>query len=351
LKKSVDIDGNLVLLDANKRLAIPINKEAELVKYLMSPEELLDHFLTVFESHIELKSLSKVNALKVCKHFQEFILAAMKKFKETLPFDDPVLMHISALDPNLSSNEDWVSLAKRFPNIIPSGTFEKFFDEASNWMTDIEKLKKMRADHVKLVKIKQAESDEPIQVNRFDAVSFFMNDNLKEKYPQITKLARAVLTLPHSGANVEKAFSQLKLIKDEKRNRLGNDTLQSLMMAKINRYDLENSEILHKVYEYNQGKSLTRKRKHSQIASSEAEMSEGGNSNIIEDKSVNATLDSKIDLELKKLKLTSVSKSEIAEEMKEDHHQNNDIFKFDFSQQIIATIGKYTRVFEFNCNI
>ncbi len=123
------------------------------------------------------------------------------------------------------------------------------------------------------------------------------------------------------------------------------------MMAKINRYDLENSEILQKVHEHNKGKSLTRKRKHSQIASSEAEMSESGNSNIFEDKSVNATLDSKIDLELKKLKLTSVSKSEIAEEMKEDHHQNNDIFKFDFSQQIIATIGKYTRVFEFHCNI
>jgi len=34
------------------------------------------------------------------------------------------------------------------------------------------------------------------------------------------------------------------------------------MMAKINQYDLENSEILTKVYEYNESKTPARKRKY-----------------------------------------------------------------------------------------
>ena len=64
----------------------------------------------------------------------------------------------------------------------------------------------------------------------------------------IVKLGRSLLALPHSSATIERAFSQLKLIKNEKRGNLSNDTLESLMIAKINKINLKDSNVLEDMY-------------------------------------------------------------------------------------------------------
>ena len=60
-------------------------------------------------------------------------------------------------------------------------------------------------------------------------------------------------------------FSQFKLIKNEKRINLANETLESLMLQNIDAYSLDNDDFIGKFYEYNEQKS-SKKRKYSMIS-------------------------------------------------------------------------------------
>ena len=48
----------------------------------------------------------------------------------------------------------------------------------------------------------------------------------------MTKFVFGLLTLPNSSANVERTFSQINLNKTKTRNRLENNTLEGILLAK-----------------------------------------------------------------------------------------------------------------------
>ena len=49
------------------------------------------------------------------------------------------------------------------------------------------------------------------------------------RYPLLSKLAKAILVIPHSNADVERMFSQMGLNKTKLRNSLGSETLTALL--------------------------------------------------------------------------------------------------------------------------
>lgn len=51
-------------------------------------------------------------------------------------------------------------------------------------------------------------------------------------FPNILKLAKMCLTLPHSNAEVERIFSIVTDVKTKKRNRLGHDTLNFIAVVR-----------------------------------------------------------------------------------------------------------------------
>ena len=51
-------------------------------------------------------------------------------------------------------------------------------------------------------------------------------ESLSSLYPYISKLAKAILVLPHSSVPVERVFSQMQDFKTEKRNRLSTENLE-----------------------------------------------------------------------------------------------------------------------------
>lgn len=51
-------------------------------------------------------------------------------------------------------------------------------------------------------------------------------------FPFLSEFAQNILTLPHSSANVERIFSEITLIKTNKRNCLGTETLKGLLFTK-----------------------------------------------------------------------------------------------------------------------
>lgn len=48
----------------------------------------------------------------------------------------------------------------------------------------------------------------------------------------LSSLAHLILALPHSSAEIERVFSQMSLVKSEKRNRLGEKNLETMLQMK-----------------------------------------------------------------------------------------------------------------------
>ena len=64
----------------------------------------------------------------------------------------------------------------------------------------------------------------------------------------MAKLSRALLSIPHSSAEVERKFSQLKLVKTPYRSSIKTETLEAILMAKRGNKELVNeSDMIDKV--------------------------------------------------------------------------------------------------------
>ncbi|KAK3923981.1 Putative AC transposase [Frankliniella fusca] len=59
--------------------------------------------------------------------------------------------------------------------------------------------------------------------------------NYKEEFvfPNLVKLARVTLALPHANADAEMVFSHVTDVKSKKRNRMGNELLDSICVTRM----------------------------------------------------------------------------------------------------------------------
>jgi len=208
----------------------------------MNENELYKYFTWIFETEIDLKSLSKQQAMKVMKYFQQFILRILRKLKELMPFDDIVLSNIHGFDPLESNRKNWIEIRDRFPNIVENHELPDFCDHLSNWMGDIKNLQEKRKQY-----IEQRKLPDGTIIEEFNVVNFYNDSQIKAAYPKLVRLAKAILILPHSGAAIARAFSQLKSICYDKRNKLSNETLESLFMIKVNYSDFDEALIVNQL--------------------------------------------------------------------------------------------------------
>ena len=74
------------------------------------------------------------------------------------------------------------------------------------------------------------------------------------RYPLPTKLAKAILIIPHGNADTERLFSHLDLNKTKLRNSLSIDTLNSLLTIQFN--------VPQKCYEFKPTKEIISKCKN-----------------------------------------------------------------------------------------
>ena len=111
------------------------------------------------------------------------------------------------------------------------------------------------------LKMKKARNKFLINNEDFDAINFYWQKIMQNNYLLIINLAQALLSLSHSSAAIERAFSQLKLIKTENKSNLANDTLESLMIAKINKINLDDPTTMKSLHAYYEKKQVLKKRK------------------------------------------------------------------------------------------
>jgi len=253
-------------------------------------------FLKTYGKSIHLNETNKENGIKISTVIQNFILYILKKLRSRLPFDDIVVQKISAFDPECGTTvEDIARLADKYDNIIEPDQYHIILSEIKEWEFEIKNSGKLLA---------KAKSHRHVRTQDLNLEIFFIDPYIEDKFPLITKLGRALVSLPHTSASIERVFSQMKLIKSEKRTNLLNETFESLLITKVNGIDLDEEKTLNALLERYGPKLEDIKRKStSQIEPSQLLVSSIPQQNdmIPESNSDNESISNK----MKKVKLTT----------------------------------------------
>lgn len=147
--------------------------------------------------------------LKALEYYVQLCLQIQNRF----PFGNSVFTKLSIIDPVSISEQKFnsiVTLAKEFPNIV---------DDIGG--LDFE---------YRLLLTYPIEKDdiESYWINIFTQ----KNGENDAMFPLLTKFVKAMLSLPHSTAEVERIFSKLNLIKTKLRNRLNVSTCEAVILSK-----------------------------------------------------------------------------------------------------------------------
>jgi len=260
---------NLLLKDEFKNMPfedklnlVTKDKELDLMqideKLLKNIEEFAAHLEKYFDHVIPLSSIEDVDQkLDLVSYLQQFLMRLLYKSQKKLPFQDRLLNLITSLFPNNFKSDDVMLLAESFKNIIPDQEFHSLYEEIDSFSADINNMKKL------------------FDSFQEDIVKFYSDEKVSVGYPLLTKLATTLLSFPHSTAEVERVFSQLKLTKTDHRTNLYPETVEALMLNKYYSLDFENDEIKNKaIKKYDeitkqlneQTKSNTLKRKKSNMS-------------------------------------------------------------------------------------
>jgi hypothetical protein len=154
----------------------------------------------------------KVQQLFIIRFFSRnaraFVEASVSKMKATFPLADPVLKLLPIIDPK--------NRVKYKPSHIVTLAKALAFSA-----TEVESMENEWLDFL-------AEDEfEGSPTACWGKVAM-------ASVPNLTKLLRALMTLPHSNASSERVFSMLKKIFSDERSQLKQSTLRSLLSVKMN---------------------------------------------------------------------------------------------------------------------
>nr|XP_006009948.1 PREDICTED: uncharacterized protein LOC102362282 [Latimeria chalumnae] len=136
-------------------------------------------------------SLSREEEKKFYSDVRNFYMARTKNLIKKLPLDDQVLKDAEMLRPSRKDIlQTAMRLAKRFPNIIQEGQLEQLQEECFSYECDTD-----------------LPDDEDNIEKYWGLVGKLTDISSDKKYPILTKLAKAILVLLHSSADVERLFS------------------------------------------------------------------------------------------------------------------------------------------------
>lgn len=142
-----------------------------------------------------------------------------KTLREKIDFENFVLNSIPAFNPKHVIAGETNNLTKLILNLFPeceTGNVEKINEEYRS-LADYPELKKF----------------ENYSITDFWAeIGCIKNSCEEPMFSNIYRIAKGILSIPHSSANVERIFSIQNLIKTKCRNRLAIDTVSALIQSK-----------------------------------------------------------------------------------------------------------------------
>lgn len=158
---------------------------------------------------------------------QKFLIKACNGIRERYNFDDPLLGKIKILSPKYAlSNQSreitqslsLIPLLKNVPSICSQEKYQEIDDEwrrlpSHHFENDVEELKKMGIDIF------------------WGFILSIKNDGNEYLFKNLAECALNILSLPHSNADSERAFSKINIGKTKTRNKLIVPTMRGLVLA------------------------------------------------------------------------------------------------------------------------
>ena len=185
-------------------------------KYLMNLQEYEKEFTQVFSQQLDLEKLDQETKESFLKSTQDYYSTILKTFKDYIDLDTTIFKELTILNVSHKQKEDilvWRSLGNRF-----SYLYENKHDE----------FKKELSDFLNLDLIEMKELNSILQWKKIKE----MKKGQQPRFFILIQFVEGLLTVPYSNAPIERAFSQLKLIKNNKRLNLKNQNLASFIILK-----------------------------------------------------------------------------------------------------------------------
>eukprot|EP00117_Sycon_ciliatum_P049272 scpid8547/ scgid2217/ len=151
---------------------------------------------------------------------RSFYQTAVVQVRRRLPLTCPVLRGLEFLCPVAGKDcaaQSVADVARAFPHAVSTGSLDALVREWQCYQCTTHK-------------------NLPTEVDRYwHAIGRLTGINGDAMFPTLSSLARAVLALPHSNADIERQFSAVTADKTKTRNRMQEDLLQSLMTITQNK--------------------------------------------------------------------------------------------------------------------
>ena len=173
------------------------------------------------------KDLSEVDQESFFKSVKKYYCAGLDYMIGKFPLDDSLLKHAEVLDLSLRKDVSFKSVdyfVKKFPCLLPLAK-----GKSSNEIRDDLELEFANYQFEELESIEKTD--------RVD-LQWHEISNIKvsgiTKYPTLSKVMQGVCVIPHSNADCERVFSIVRKNKTDFRSNMSVETLQALLIEKIN---------------------------------------------------------------------------------------------------------------------
>lgn len=142
---------------------------------------------------------------------KKFVTTVLTEMKQRLPLQQEVLSDLEVVFFTRFDKRKWENLARQFTNFIPESCYVSFRNELERFSVKFDKAQNDKANsHINFLE----------EWNR-----------LRDSYPLLWRLARAVAVFPYASVPVERIFSQLKEFKTKKRSRLTVKNLEACLLV------------------------------------------------------------------------------------------------------------------------
>ena len=190
--------------------------DPEVKDKLASVEELETSYLSRYDSiKLLLNEIEPLKKAEILNSTIKFIYVSLKKMKSKLPYTNEILLLCQCIFFEEASDEKkWLRLKDLFPNILRTRKQRDDFALEVGRMGDTynrirEKLKST--------------------ISKTSALTIWKIES--ESYPNVYALVRALLVLPYTSVPVERIFSTMKDIVDQKRNRLTVENVEACLLG------------------------------------------------------------------------------------------------------------------------
>lgn len=167
------------------------------------------------------KEMKEEQVKEIIAKIRKFYKAAAKYMAEKLPMKDPLLKNAEVFDLRLLPRMQFASVryfTERFNNVKPSCSMDELEQQFSS----------LQVEEIEESVLNMERADE-----QWAEIGGMVNSSGKRKYADLAHLAQNVLLIPHSNAECERVFSNVRKIRTDFRGSMKASTLEAICLVKM----------------------------------------------------------------------------------------------------------------------